>query len=105
MSRARGLAPPEAFASGRPYPERADPKWILPLICRLGGLNKSDVGAIRIFPTETSVEIRAAHADAFAEAVANLPPHEPKITRADGPPPSRPFHRKPSAAKRQRQAG
>ncbi|MCX7382735.1 MAG: hypothetical protein NT133_15260 [Alphaproteobacteria bacterium] len=38
---------------------------------------------MRIFPTETSVEIRAECADAFAIAAANLPPHEPKITRGD----------------------
>ncbi len=92
------VAPAERSAAGGFVPfrlavgrnKRADPKWILPLICRIGGLNKNDVGAIRIFPTETSIEIRAEVADAFAVAAANLPPHEPKITRADSAPPPAP---------------
>ena len=31
----------------------ADPRWILPLLCRRGHVTKSEVGAIRILPTET----------------------------------------------------
>ena len=30
--------------------KNADPKWLLPMLCRKGGLNRADIGAIRIFP-------------------------------------------------------
>ena len=47
----------------------ADPKWVLPLICRLGGVTKQDIGAIRIFDTETKFELDVACAEAFAASV------------------------------------
>ena len=77
---------------------RADPKWILPLLCRVGNVTKSDIGAIRIFDTDTRFEISREVSDAFAAATANLPEHEPRITQAgDGPMPARaPFRGKPS---------
>ena len=77
---------------------RADPKWILPLLCRVGNVTKSDIGAIRIFDTDTRFEISREVSDAFAAATANLPEHEPRITQAgDGPMPARaPFRSKPS---------
>ncbi|HEY0437180.1 MAG TPA: DEAD/DEAH box helicase, partial [Phenylobacterium sp.] len=31
----------------------ADPKWLIPLICRLGHVTKKDIGQIRIFDNET----------------------------------------------------
>ncbi len=81
-------------AVGRQH--RADPKWILPLLCRLGGVTKQDVGAIRIFDGDTRVEIRREVSEAFAEAVADLPANEPRISRAgDGPMPPRPAYKKP----------
>jgi ATP-dependent RNA helicase DeaD len=47
----------------------ADPKWILPLICRLGNVTKQDIGAIRIFDTETKFEIAQAVLPGFTDAV------------------------------------
>ncbi|WP_099864407.1 DEAD/DEAH box helicase [Pararhizobium haloflavum] len=49
--------------------QRADPKWLLPIICKAGGVSKRDVGAIRIDETETRFEIAADKADDFAAAV------------------------------------
>jgi len=49
---------------------RADPKWLVPLICRMGGVEKRDIGAIRIFDRETKFEIDAAQAARFAALVA-----------------------------------
>ena len=70
---------------------RADPKWILPLLCRLGSVTKRDIGAIRIFDTDTRFEISREMSEAFAAATANLPSNEPRITQAgDGPMPARP---------------
>jgi ATP-dependent RNA helicase DeaD len=39
--------------------KNADPKWLLPLICRLGHVTKRDVGSIKIFDRETKFEITA----------------------------------------------
>jgi ATP-dependent RNA helicase DeaD len=62
--------------------DKADPKWILPLICRVGGITRRDVGGIRIFDTDSRFEVRREVSDAFAAATANLPAKEPRITRA-----------------------
>jgi ATP-dependent RNA helicase DeaD len=67
----------------------ADPKWILPLLCRRGGVTKNDIGAIRIAANETHVGIAAAAAGKFAKAIAQ-PGHDEdndvEIIRAEGPP-------------------
>jgi ATP-dependent RNA helicase DeaD len=64
--------------------QKADPKWLLPLICRLGGVEKRDVGAIRILPHETRFEISQSRAEAFLAAVPV--DDAAKVSRA-GPPP------------------
>jgi ATP-dependent RNA helicase DeaD len=43
----------------------ADPKWILPMICRAGGITKADIGTIRVFDHETKFEISAEAAEKF----------------------------------------
>ncbi|MGB5076916.1 MAG: DEAD/DEAH box helicase, partial [Sphingorhabdus sp.] len=67
----------------------ADPKWILPLLCRRGGVTKNDIGAIRIAANETHVGIAAAAAAKFSKAIAQ-PGHDEdndvEIIQADGPP-------------------
>jgi ATP-dependent RNA helicase DeaD len=50
--------------------DRADPKWILPLICKAGGVTRSDVGSIKIFEDETRFEISAKKADEYAQKIA-----------------------------------
>ncbi|MEK8095454.1 DEAD/DEAH box helicase [Methylocystis sp. IM3] len=47
----------------------ADPKWLLPMLCRRGNITKQDIGAIRIFDNETKVEISERVAAAF---IANM---------------------------------
>jgi ATP-dependent RNA helicase DeaD len=67
----------------------ADPKWLLPLICRRGGVTKNDVGAIRITADETFVGIAAKSAKDFAKAAAKPGRDEDEdveIKQADGPP-------------------
>ncbi|WP_102960645.1 DEAD/DEAH box helicase [Mangrovicella endophytica] len=46
----------------------ADPKWLLPLLCRRGQVSRAEIGAIRIFDSETKVEIAAEAAERFAQA-------------------------------------
>jgi ATP-dependent RNA helicase DeaD len=63
----------------------ADPKWLIPLICRLGGVSKPDIGAIKIFDRETKFEITAVKAAAFAQAVAQAPANEIKLEPSTPP--------------------
>jgi len=68
----------------------ADPRWILPMLCRRGGLGKGDIGAIRIFDRETKFEVRDSAAGKFAEAVRSGQNVDPRIETASEPPRQRP---------------
>lgn len=59
----------------------ADPRWILPLVCRAGGVSKAEVGAIRIQDRDTRFQIVADAADQFAETVRTGKHKEGQITR------------------------
>ena len=48
---------------------KADPKWLVPLICRLGHVTKKDIGQIRIFDRETKFEIDRQAEPKFREAI------------------------------------
>jgi len=47
----------------------ADPKWLLPEICRQGEVTKADIGPIRVFDTETLFQVDARSAERFAALV------------------------------------
>jgi ATP-dependent RNA helicase DeaD len=64
----------------------ADPKWLLPLICRLGDVTKRDVGAIRIAEHETRFQITEAASEGFMTALRDAGENEIRIEQADGPP-------------------
>jgi ATP-dependent RNA helicase DeaD len=59
--------------------DKADPRWLLPLICRRGGVTRRDVGAIRIGPRETLFEIAGEAAAEFAAAAAEPDPRAPHV--------------------------
>ncbi|MGX4771019.1 DEAD/DEAH box helicase [Bradyrhizobium guangdongense] len=46
--------------------KNAEARWLLPMICRRGGIDKRDIGAIKIMDTTTEFEISERVADAFA---------------------------------------
>ncbi|MGY3452196.1 DEAD/DEAH box helicase [Bradyrhizobium sp. USDA 4353] len=46
--------------------KNAEARWLLPMICRRGGIDKQDIGAIKISDTTTEFEIAARVADSFA---------------------------------------
>jgi len=46
--------------------KNADPKWLLPMLCRKGDITKQDIGVIRIFDKETQFEVAEAVAARFA---------------------------------------
>ena len=45
--------------------QRAEPRWLIPTLCRNGDLTKNEIGAIKMQADETYVEIAAEHADRF----------------------------------------
>ncbi|MEM7547584.1 MAG: DEAD/DEAH box helicase [Pseudomonadota bacterium] len=51
--------------------DNAEPRRLLPMLCREGDLTKDDIGAIRVQEHESFVEILAASADGFLKAVGN----------------------------------
>jgi ATP-dependent RNA helicase DeaD len=65
--------------------KRAEPKWILPMLCRKGGLSREDIGAIRIFQDETKVEIAADKAEAFLKAMRRPGPDRIPADLASAP--------------------
>ncbi|MFD1189833.1 DEAD/DEAH box helicase [Phenylobacterium conjunctum] len=78
----------------------ADPKWLIPLICRLGHVTKPDIGSIRIFDNETKFEIARTVEAKFLAAIAatadediRIEPSSPPGARAEGG--ERPAFKKP----------
>jgi ATP-dependent RNA helicase DeaD len=58
--------------------KNAEARWLLPMICRRGGIEKGDIGTIRIFDTSTDFEISATAAESFA-AMIKRPDKEDNI--------------------------
>ncbi|HWD14592.1 DEAD/DEAH box helicase [Pseudochrobactrum sp. sp1633] len=85
------------LSAGRKH--RADPKWILPLICKAGQISKGDVGAIRILENETRFEINSEKAKEYFSTVeergtgekglvirtSSAPEQESRAPRSDRP--------------------
>jgi ATP-dependent RNA helicase DeaD len=46
--------------------KKAEARWLLPMICRRGGIDKHDIGTIRILETSTEFEISERAAESFA---------------------------------------
>jgi ATP-dependent RNA helicase DeaD len=47
----------------------ADPRWLLPLICRIGHVVRNDIGAIRMAANETYFEVSAKAAPNFVKSL------------------------------------
>jgi ATP-dependent RNA helicase DeaD len=77
----------------------ADPKWLLPMLCRRGGVTRQDIGAIRIFERETKVQISEAASGGFADAVRGSVIAGIRIEPAGSPGPPAPMDRKPHGRK------
>ena len=92
--------------------QNADPRWLLPLLCRRGHITKNEIGAIRIAPNETRFQVPRAIAGRFAEAVARSADAQGedesgvRIEPSEAPPPQAPRAHPPGARRPQpRQAG
>jgi ATP-dependent RNA helicase DeaD len=77
----------------------ADPKWLLPMLCRRGGVKRRDIGNIKILDNETVVEISKEAAEHFAANVRKpdeenirIQPYRDRVGD-DAPRPAKP-HRK-----------
>ena len=96
----------------------ADPRWLLPLLCRRGHVTRSEIGAIRIGADETAFEIPRAVAGRFMAAVKRTatdddgegsvrieplqgqPREAPRPGRRGGPAPRKVYKAKPARAAR-----
>lgn len=56
-----------ALSAGRA--QGAEPRRLIPMLCRYGKITKRDIGAIKLQPSETLVEIHASAADGFVAAL------------------------------------
>ncbi len=73
--------------------QKADPKWLLPMICRRGNVNRKEIGTIRIFEETTEFEVARAAAEHFAlharqkdeDNIRILPAGEAVPARGGGP--------------------
>jgi len=61
----RSFGPGVWFSLNKGRNDGAEARWILPAICKAGGITKTEIGAIRIQPAETFVEIAAPAVTAF----------------------------------------
>ncbi|WP_324762800.1 DEAD/DEAH box helicase [Sinorhizobium meliloti] len=68
-------APRADFADGQWFSlsvgrkQNAEPRWLIPMLCRYGKLSKRDIGAIRMQPEETYVEMTADGAERLLAAI------------------------------------
>lgn len=75
--------------------QNASPRYLLPMVCKAGGITKDDIGAIRIADDLSYIEIRETSVDGF---LATLGPDmiiegSKSVTRLDKPPAPSAFDR------------
>ncbi|MDO9473302.1 MAG: DEAD/DEAH box helicase [Caulobacter sp.] len=78
--------------------KNADPKWLLPLICRIGVVTKKDIGQIRIFDNETKFQISEEMSGKFMEQVLAHPDKDVRVEPSTAPTSKDFAPRKPRAA-------
>ena len=68
--------------------QKAEPRWILPMLCKSGDLKKGEIGSIKITETATFVEVDPAGLDRFLTAIGPEGKIEKAITarQIDGQP-------------------
>jgi ATP-dependent RNA helicase DeaD len=57
----------------------ADPRWLLPLLCRRGGVVKEQIGKIQIMQDETRFQVVAAAASSFERAARRPDAKDPSV--------------------------
>ncbi|WP_424944838.1 DEAD/DEAH box helicase [Aliiroseovarius crassostreae] len=64
----RDFGPSTWFSLSVGRKQNAEPRWLLPMLCRSGNLDKNDIGAIRVQGRETFVELSNDSVDKFLGA-------------------------------------
>ncbi|MEO1662092.1 MAG: DEAD/DEAH box helicase [Pseudomonadota bacterium] len=67
--------------------KKADPKWLIPMLCKSGGFSRNSIGAIRIDPDSTHVELKPEAAAKLIDAAGDTQIIDKSIWvgRADAP--------------------
>ena len=68
------------FSLSLGHRQRAEPRWILPMICRAGHVTKKEVGAIKIFQNQLYFEIAGSHGARFADVIKRDGSGEDNVT-------------------------
>ena len=68
--------------------DRASPSWLVPMLCRKGHITKKDIGAIRIKPNETHIELSSKAAAKLLQTISGTGELEEGVlaTVFDAPP-------------------
>ena len=76
------------FSISKGRDQNAEPRWILPSLCRAGDITNADIGAIRVQVNETYVQILQSSVDGFVAALGPKMELErgATLTRLDGEP-------------------
>ena len=66
----------------------ADPRWLLPVICRYGHIGRNDIGAIRVAANESYFEVTQRAAPGFIKALrrATIAPEDEGLVIEQAPP-------------------
>jgi ATP-dependent RNA helicase DeaD len=72
------------FRIGAGRKRNAEARWLLPMICRRGGVTKKDIGAIRIYGDHSEFEISAEAAEKFSASIKR--PDKEENTRIEALP-------------------
>ena len=76
------------FSVSGGHSQRAEPRRLIPMLCKAGGISSQDIGAIRIAHQESFVEIRQSSVETFLDAIGPemLVEEGATLTRVDAPP-------------------
>src|SRR5690606_18830495 len=68
--------------------QNAEPRWLLPLLCRRGHVSRGEIGAIRITANETLFEVQQAVSARFLETISRTAEEDDgvEITPMEGQP-------------------
>ncbi|MCP8893803.1 DEAD/DEAH box helicase [Shinella daejeonensis] len=95
--------------------QNAEPRWLIPVLCRNGNITKNEIGAIKMQPEETYVELSADAADGFFLSIGpnSMLERGIRVSRLDGQPdlnapprkPHRPYEKDGPRAGRKPEGG
>ena len=94
-ARSEGATGARAFASAEPVwfqvnvgrSRNADPRWLLPLLCRRGLVSKQEIGKIQIMADETNFQVARHAAERFGRAALLPDEKDPQVRIGPRPPP------------------